>query len=470
AAAANKEPMQARAHAPLFDVEAPYVAEMARLELRQRFGATAESAGYKVYTTIDGRLQADANRAVRIGLIEYDRRHGWRGPARHVDLPAHGEVDFDDLVDEYASIGNLAPAIVQSVEDKTVHAYVKTLGPVQIEWDGMSWARKAGRNEALGPVPQNAAQLLSKGDVIYVVADAAGHAQLGQIPEAQSALVALDPNDGSIVALVGGFDYFTNKYNRVTQARRLPGSGFKPFLYSAALENGLTPATVLLDAPIVLEGTGTEEAWRPKNYEHAFRRPTRLRDALVHSRNLVSIRVLKAIGIPTAIDYISRFGFDPKSMPHDLTLALGTLEATPLDVAAGYAVFANGGYRVGPYFIDRIEEASGQVVWRAAPRMVCTQCDEGDAQSPGGEALRVSDPAHGEPAPLPAAEAAPRVISAQNAYLMADMMSDVIKRGTGRRALVLGRSDIAGKTGTTNEARDTWFNGFTRNLVATVWV
>ena len=187
--------------------------------------------------------------------------------------------------------------------------------------------------------------------------------------------MALDPNDGSIVALVGGFDYFTNKYNRVTQARRLPGSGFKPFLYSAALENGFTPATTLLDAPIVLEGNGTEEAWRPKNYEHAFGGPTRLRDALVHSRNLVSIRVLKAIGIPTAIDYISRFGFDPRGMPHDLTLALGTLEATPLDVAAGYAVFANGGYRVAPYFIDRIEDASGAVVWRATPRRVCQQCD-----------------------------------------------------------------------------------------------
>jgi penicillin-binding protein 1A len=470
AEAANKEPMQARAHAPLFDVEAPYVAEMARLELRQRFGASAESAGYKVYTTIDGRLQADANRAVRIGLIEYDRRHGWRGPAGHVDLPAHGEVDFDDLVDEYASIGNLAPAIVQSVEDKTVHAYVKTLGPVQIEWDGMSWARKAGRNDALGPVPQNAAQLLSKGDVIYVVADAAGHAQLGQIPEAQSALAALDPNDGSIVALVGGFDYFTNKYNRVTQARRLPGSGFKPFLYSAALEHGFTPATVLLDAPIVLEGNGTEEAWRPEEIERAFGGPTRLRDALVHSRNLVSIRVLKAVGIPTAIEYISRFGFDPRSMPHDLTLALGTLEATPLDVAAGYAVFANGGYRVDPYFIDRIEDASGQVVWRAAPRRVCPQCDGAEGDAGSASPLQVSDTTRGEPQPLKPEEIAPRVISAQNAYVMTDMMADVIRRGTGRRALALGRNDIAGKTGTTNEAKDAWFNGFTPNLVVTVWV
>jgi penicillin-binding protein 1A len=470
AEAANKEPMQARAHAPLYDVEAPYVAEMARLELRQRFGTNAETAGYRVYTTIDGRLQASANRAVRVGLIEYDRRHGWRGPAGHVDLPAHGEPDYDDLVDEYATIGNLSPAIVVSVADKSARAYVKSLGPVQIEWDGLSWARKQLRNETLGPAPKDAGQVLERGDVIYVVADEAGHAQLGQIPEAQSALVALDPNDGSIVALVGGFDYFTNKYNRVTQARRLPGSGFKPFLYSAALENGFTPASVLQDAPIVLDGSGSEEAWRPENSTREFGGPTRLREALVRSRNLVSIRILKDLGIGTAIDYMTRFGFDARAMPHDLTLALGTLEATPLDVAAGYAVFANGGYRVGPYFIDRIEEASGQVVWRAAPRMVCAQCDEGEVQSPGAEALRVSDPARGEPAPLPAAEAAPRVISAQNAYLMSDMMSDVIKRGTGRRALVLGRSDIAGKTGTTNEARDTWFNGFTRNLVATVWV
>ncbi|MBV9317090.1 MAG: penicillin-binding protein 1A [Gammaproteobacteria bacterium] len=485
AEAANKEPMEARAHAPLYEVEAPYVAEMARLELRQRFGPTAESTGYKVYTTIDGRLQTAATRAVRIGLIEYDRRHGWRGPAGHVELPAHGEPDYDDLVDEYSAIGNLSPAVVSEVADKSVHAWVKSLGMVQIDWDGLSWARRELKNATTGPAPKEAGQVLSRGDVIYVVADNAGHAQLAQIPEAQSALVALDPNDGSIVALVGGFDYFTNKYNRVTQARRLPGSGFKPFLYSAALEHGLTPASVLLDAPIVLDSGSREDEWRPENSTREFGGPTRLREALVRSRNLVSIRVLKDIGVPTAIDYISRFGFDPKTMPHDLTLALGTLEATPLDVAAGYAVFANGGYKVSPYFIDRIEDAGGKVVWRAAPRMACSQCDEGDA--PGNapaQPLRVSaggrPPAgadatrggltRGEPAALPESEAAPRVISAQNAYLMTDMMGDVIKRGTGRRALSLNRSDIAGKTGTTNEAKDTWLNGFTRNLVATVWV
>ena len=474
AEAANKEPMEARAHAPLFDVEAPYVAEMARLELRQRFGPSAESAGYKVYTTIDGRLQGDANRAVRVGLIEYDRRHGWRGPAGHVDLPAHGEPDYDDLVDEYAAIGNLVPAIVVSVEERGVHAYVKGAGTAAIDWDGLSWARKELRNETLGPAPKDAGQILARGDVVYVVTDNKGHAQLAQIPEAQSALVALDPNDGSVVALVGGFDYFTNKYNRVTQARRLPGSGFKPFLYSGALEHGFTPASVILDAPIVLDGNGSEDNWRPENVERQFSGPTRLREALVHSRNLVSIRILKEIGIATAIDYVQRFGFDPKTMPHDLTLALGTMSVTPLDLAAAYAVFANGGYRVQPYFIERIEDAAGQVVWRAAPKRVCPQCEQAAAPGVPGEQgaqpVRVADAAQGEPAPLPAAEVAPRVITAQNAYVMDDMMADVIKRGTAVRARSLNRTDIAGKTGTTNEARDTWFNGFTPNLVATVWV
>ena len=485
--AANREPMHARAHAPLYDVEAPYVAEMARLELRQRFGASAETAGYKVYTTLDGRLQTAANRAVRIGLIEYDRRHGWRGPAGHIELPANGTPDYDDLVDEYASIGDLTPAVVTAVAERSVKAYVKGLGPVDIDWDGLSWARKAGPNETVGPAPQAAAQVVARGDVVYVVADQAGHAQLGQVPEAQSALVALDPNDGSVVALVGGFDYFTNKYNRVTQARRLPGSGFKPFLYSAALDAGFTPASEFLNAPIVLEANGAEEAWRPANDARAFGGPTRLREALVHSLNLVSIRVLKAIGIQSAIDYTSRFGFDPRTMPHDLTLALGTLEVTPLELASAYAVFANGGYRVQPYFIDRIEDAAGQVVWRATPRMVCTQCDQGSGEPPAQQAaapLKVAESARpdgaradathgdttGEPAPLAPQQVAPRVISAQNAFIMDDMMVDVIKSGTGRRALALNRDDIAGKTGTTNEAKDTWFNGFTRNLVATVWV
>ena len=256
----------------------------------------------------------------------------------------------------------------------------------------------------------------------------------------------------------------------MTQARRLPGSGFKPFLYSAALEHGFTPASVILDAPIVLDGNGSEDNWRPENNERQFSGPTRMREALVHSRNLVSIRILKEIGIAPAIDYIQRFGFDPKSMPHDLTLALGTMTVTPLDLAAGYAVFANGGYRVQPYFIERIEDAAGKVVWRAGAQARVRAVRAGRqprraAPSGAPEAVRVADGTHGEPAPLPPEEVAPRIISAQNAYVMDDMMADVIKRGTGVRARSLGRSDIAGKTGTTNEAKDTWFNGFTPNLV-----
>ncbi len=400
AEAANKEPMQARAHAPLFDVEAPYVAEMARLELRQRFGPSAESAGYKVYTTIDGRLQGDANRAVRVGLIEYDRRHGWRGPAGHVELAARADINYEELVDEYSAIGNLSPAIIESVTDRTAKAYVRSLGAVQIDWDGLSWARRELKSEALGPAPKDAGQVLSRGDVVYVVADNQGHAQLAQLPEAQSALVALDPNDGSVVALVGGFDYFTNKYNRVTQARRLPGSGFKPFLYSAALEHGFTPASVILDAPIVLEGNGSEDSWRPENSTREFGGPTRLREALVRSRNLVSIRILKELGISTAIDYITRFGFDAKTLPHDLTLALGTMEVTPLDLASAYAVFANGGYRVNPYFIERIEDAAGQVVWRAAPRRACLQCEPGAAAAAPASDTQNDDTTRGQPAPL----------------------------------------------------------------------
>ena len=474
--AANSEPMQARQHAPLYDVEAPYVAEMVRLEVRQRFGPAAESAGYKVYTTIDGRLQAAAVRAVRIGLIEYDRRHGWRGPVGHVDsTEAANPAQLEELVDEYTTVGDLTPALVVSVADRSARIYVKSRGFAQIDWDGLSWARKP-QGETLAPTPKSAAEVLARGDVVYVIIGSAAVAQLGQIPEAQSALVALDPRDGGVAALVGGFDYFTNKYNRVTQARRFPGSGFKPFIYSSALENGFTPASTILDAPFVLEGAGLEESWRPKNEGGRFRGPTRLRDALVYSRNLVTIRLLKDLGVPYATDYATRFGFEKRNLPQNLTLALGTVPATPLEIATGYAVFANGGYRVFPYFIQRIETANGDTVWEAKPKIACDQCEQqvslADVPLKGTEqeALQSADAVRGGRGALPADQVANRVISAQNDYIMTDMMADVIKRGTGRRALVLGRADIAGKTGTSNLAVDTWFNGFIPSLETTVWV
>jgi len=476
---AKSEPVLARTHAPLSDVEAPYIAEMARLELRQRFGANAESAGYKVYTTVDARLQAAANRALRIGLIEYDRRYGFRGPVGHTELTSNSKPEqLEELVGEYASVGNLNPAVVVSVAPRTVRVYAKAHGFAQIEWDGFSWARKAATDvDKVGPPPKSAMDILSRGDVVYVIADSSGHAQLGQVPEAQSALVAVDPEDGGIAALVGGFDYFSNKYNRATQAKRLPGSGFKPFLYSAALENGFTPASTLLDAPFVMEGQGIEESWRPGNFEHRFGGPTRLRDALAFSRNLVTIRLLRELGTPYASDYVTRFGFDKRTLPQNLTLALGTLQVTPLEMASAYAVFANGGFRVQPYFIDRIENATGEVVYRATPKIACEPCehpiDVSQLPAPSGtpeQILQSEDAVRGGPGPLTAEQLAPRVISPQNDYIMTDMMADVIKHGTGRRALVLNRADIAGKTGTTNGPKDTWFNGFTPHLVATVWV
>ena len=477
AAAANAEPVVARAHTPLYSIDAQYVAEMARLELRKRFGPQAETAGYKVYTTIDGRLQAAANRAVRLGLIEYDRRYGYRGPVGHADLQESAEgSELEAVLDEYPAMGLLTPAVVTGVAERAAQVYVKGYGHEVIAWDGLSWARRSlDQGESVGPALKDAAEAVSRGDIVYVVTDGHHGAQLVQVPEAQAALVSLDPNDGAVAALVGGFDYFANKYNRATQAKRQPGSGFKPFLYSAALEDGFTPASVLLDAPIVMDSPDLETVWRPENSHHDFRGPMRLREALVWSRNLVSIRLLRQMTTTYAIDYVTRFGFDRDSLPNNLTLALGTLQVTPLELAGGYATFANGGFRVQPYFIDRIVGPSGQVVWQAQPQLACDECDKPADLSKvafsgsGGEALAAADALHGG-SDLPAAERAPRVISPQNDYLMTDMMADVIKRGTGQRAMALGRTDLAGKTGTTNYARDAWFNGFNMDLVTTVWV
>jgi penicillin-binding protein 1A len=491
AARAAQEQIVAREYAPHFDVEAPYVAEMARQEVVNRFGEGAINAGYRVITTIDGRLQTAANRALRLGLIEYDRRHGYRGAVRRVKLPATATPrELEALLVDLPPVGNLQSAVVVSVAPTAARVYVRSTGFAQIDADGLAWARgrgATGRTEGV----------VHLGDVIYVISNSQGAAQLAQVPEAQGALVALDPQDGAVAALVGGFDYFSNAFNRVTQARRQPGSGFKPFLYSSALEHNFTPASVIMDAPIVVADRGVEQTWRPENDGGAFSGPTRLREALVRSRNLVSIRLLRAIGTTDVISYASRFGFDPDVMPQNLTLALGTLPATPLQVATGYAAFANGGYKVEPYFIERIENALGEVVWEASPKEVCTPCDPPDAvpELDGAAAPAAADgtpaPAASAPAPAPAysavltmapaadqrlvpmlpeARRAPRIITAANAWLMDDLMGDVIKRGTGRRALVLGRADISGKTGTTNESHDTWFNGFNPNLEATVWV
>ncbi len=509
ARAANAEPILSRGYAPLYDVEAPYVAELARQEIVNRYGPSAVNYGYKVFTTLDGRLQTAANHALRVGLMQYDRRHGYRGVVEHATLPPTLEpAALDQLLSKHEPIGILLPAVVLSVAPNAARVHIRGVGTAQIDWDGMAWARPLV-NGRMGAMPRKAADVVARGDVIYVVTDRHGNAQLAQVPEAQSALVAMDPNDGAVVSLVGGFDYYSNQFNRVTQAKRQPGSGFKPFLYSAALDNGFTPASIVLDTPLVIEGNGIEGAWRPQDFEREFGGPTRMREALVESLNLVSIRILRDLGTTTAIDYMTRFGFEKAALPDNLTLALGTTQATPLQMVTGYATFANGGYKVTPYLIDRIENSAGKVLYQAAPAVVCRECESAASSAAALEAAApvAAEGAAAPPVTLPplppspspeqiaarnadapaglqalaAAQAlsasllkperiAPRVITPQNDYLMVDMMADVIRRGTGRGAMVLGRKDLAGKTGTTNQVRDTWFNGFNANLVSTVWV
>jgi penicillin-binding protein 1A len=472
---ATAEKIFARVHVQSFEVEAPYVAEMARLELVQRFGAAAQNEGYKIYTTIEPVQQSAANEALRTGLLDYDRRHGWRGAKTTVSIPANGdEAVFEELLAEQAVSGGVLPALVLEVQDKSARVYARGSGIVSVPWEGMAWARPKvdGR---LGKSPKTAREILARGQIVHVTLQPTP--QLAQIPEAAAALVALSPADGAITALVGGFDYFdtgAGKFNRAIQAKRQPGSGYKPFLYSAALENGFTPSSLVLDAPFVIDDPRMEEAWRPENSSGDFGGPTRLREALVKSRNLVSIRVLQAIGMGPAMAYTERFGFERTSLPRNLTLSLGTMSATPLQVAAGYAVFANGGHRIQPWFIERIVDPQGQVVFEAAPRRVALECDPPEALTANEAPANEAPVAEALPVPagcdLPATKVAPRVISSQNAWLITDMLREVITRGTGRRALALGRSDVAGKTGTTNEARDTWFNGYNPTLVASVWV
>ena len=475
---ANSSPMESRLHGPTIEVDAPYVAEMVRNEMQAKYGDSIYTAGYRVYTTIDARLETAATVALRTGLLEYDRRHGWRGATAKVELPKNAaEAEMELELEEFPVIGGLRPALVQSVEAKTAKIYVKNLGSVILPWDKMSWARRELPDEKVDRAPTQASDIFSRGDVIYTVGNTRESLQFVQVPEAQSALVSVDPKDGAVVALVGGFDFFQSKFNRVTQARRQPGSGFKPFVYAAAFDKGYTPASVVLDAPIVIDAAGMEQAWRPKEDEGKFFGPIRLREALAHSRNLVSVRLVREIGVDYTRNYVARFGFDKSQVPDDLTMALGTASLSPLQMVTGYATFANGGFRVTPYYIDRIEDAGGKKLLQAEPVLACADCgraSEPAAATPGrgGASARGSlldEGPHDGKTVIPTAHLAPQVIRPQVAYLLADMMTDVIRRGTGVAARVLNRDDIAGKTGTTNDAHDAWFNGFNGDLVTTVW-
>jgi penicillin-binding protein 1A len=475
---ARSSPVESRLHGSSIEADAPYVAEMVRNEMQAKYGDAVYTAGYKVFTTIDSRLQAAATVALRTGLLEYDRRHGFRGATAKVDLAKlTSPKDLEAQLEEFPVIGGLRPAIVLNVEARSAKIYLRDLGEVTLPWEKLSWARRELPDEKVDRSPTQASEILARGDVIYTVGRTAQSLLFVQVPEAQSALVSVDPKDGAVVALVGGFDYFQSKFNRVTQARRQPGSGFKPFVYAAAFDKGFTPASIVLDAPIVIDEAGMEQAWRPHEDTNKFYGPIRLREALVYSRNLVSVRLMRAIGGEYTWNYVTRFGFDKSQLPNDLTLALGTAELSPLQMAIGYSTFANGGYKVNSYYIDRVEDAGGKVLQQANPALACFRCDRATDDPPaakaatpaGGRAAQLDTAPHDGKTMIPEKNLAPQVIKPQVAYLLSDMMKDVIRRGTGVRARSLNREDIAGKTGTTNDHHDAWFNGFNGDIVTTVW-
>lgn len=444
------QPITAQYHSTNVQVNAPYVAEMIRQSMFEHFGPKAYTKGYKVYTTIKGPLQIAANQVVTNNLLAYDRRHGYRGPVANISGMENQSADsLHKILAQYPVINDLEPAVILTVGEKEATAATRHGLKFTIPWEGLSWARPALKNGWMGKSPSKASQVVAVGDIVYV-RNQNDQWQLTQIPQVEAALVALNPNNGALEALVGGFNFQKSKFNRATQSERQPGSSFKPFIYAAALNKGYTLATLVNDAPVVVDDPSQANLWRPHNDNLKFNGPTRLKEALVRSRNLVSIRVLDDIGFDYAIDFISHFGFRKSSLPRALSLALGSLSVNPLDLTTAYAVFANGGYKVEPFLIDHITDNDGKILLQAKPTVVCkNNCD----------------PSKMDPSTL-----APRVIPEDVAFLMNTALKDVIQHGTARAAKVLNRQDIAGKTGTTNDQVDAWFAGFNSEIVVTAWV
>ena len=478
----------------LQDVSAPYLAEMVREALLERFGEKVYDSGYKVYTTVSASNQEAANQAVINGLLDYDRRHGWRGAEARVDTTP---------LDSLARIGTLEPAVVSAVAKQSATVELRNGERVVLNWAAMSWARRYIDTDRYGNLPTSASQILKVGDIIRLQPVAKGW-RLAQIPQVQGQLIALNPDSGAIEALVGGFDYSRSKFNRSVQGWRQSGSIIKPFIYAKALERGYTPASLIDDAPLDFDG------WQPSNSDGKFMGPITLRRALYLSRNLVSIRLLQAVGVSSARNYISRFGIDAQRMPSNLTLALGTGEVLPVQMATAFAAIANGGLRVNPYYIEKVVDRAGNIVFQANPRRVCRECEipppfvivpnevaatEPPSEAPTSDVIGdttetsaaienlTSEPDDSLQAPTDSAlqigslappaktqNPALRIMRPRAAWQMYNILQDVILRGTGRAALSLDRSDLAGKTGTTNEARDAWFAGFNSKMVAVSWV
>jgi penicillin-binding protein 1A len=482
---------QAFYHGATTEISAPYLAEMVRREAIALMGEDAYTGGYSVHTTIRSRLQTAANESVVAGLEEYDRRHGYRGPESQVDITQKQTIgSWEDILNPFRPVAGLVPGLVLEADEEVALVFLKDGQTIALSLEELAWARPFISRDRQGRTPEKVNEVLSPGDVIRTRRHDDGHWELGQLPEIEAALVALDPQNGAIRALVGGHEFTRSKFNRVTQSRRQPGSSFKPFLYSAALEKGFTTASIINDAPIVFQDSDLERTWKPQNFSEKFFGPTRMREAMVASRNLVSIRLLRHIGVSYAREFISGFGFDPGELPANLSMALGSASLAPLSMARGYATFANGGHLVEPFFIHSIVDDDGGIVYQANPSIICKQCGQDAHAEPEQESVERDEPEFRplvigdnegtaglidsrEPAEFAEKQSrvyAPGVISEQNAYLVRSMMMDVVRRGTGVKAMQLGRQDLAGKTGTTNEQRDAWFSGYHDAPVTTVWV
>ncbi|WP_440225418.1 penicillin-binding protein 1A [Dokdonella sp. MW10] len=487
---ATKEPDLSFAHEPPIEIEASYVAEMVRQQAIERLGNEALNDGYVIRTTVESRMQDAANRALRDALIAYDRRHGYRGAEAKVELGADGTPeDQVKHLEGYRAVAGLLPGVVVVSDAKEAQVLLSDGQDVGLDLKAVEWARPYLDESRRGAAPKRVDEVIKAGDIVRLSRDDEGAWTLAQLPSVQGALAGIDPDDGAIRSLVGGFSFGRSKFNRATQSNRQPGSSFKPFIYSAAFEHGFTPASVVNDAPLVFPDVSRPNGlWTPSNDDGKFDGPIRLREALVRSKNLVSVRLLDAIGVRYAHEYVTRFGLSPQQVPENLSMSLGTAAVPPLAMARGYAVFANGGFLVDPYFIAEIADRDGKIVYTADPVRACRDCPQrlledererlGAAPAPGvAPASQGWSPirsANAAVADVPRAPGeprlAPRVIDARNAFLVTSLMRDVIRRGTGSAALVLKRGDLAGKTGTTNDHRDTWFSGFNASMVASAWV
>jgi penicillin-binding protein 1A len=479
-------PNTASHHGTVVELSAPWVAELARQDLIDRFGSEeAYAGGYQVHTTVSSSMQLAADEAVRNGLQAYDQRHGWRGPEQQLEPEVLADVSaLEERLSEIRPVADLVPAAVLETEQEQALLQLRDGTKVTLALDSLAWARPYLELNSLGQRPTAVTDVLTPGDVVRLRQIEDGW-QLAQIPRAEAALVAMEADTGAILAMVGGLDFSRNQFNRVTQSRRQPGSSFKPFIYAAALDRGYTPASMVNDAPVVVDDPSLEREWRPTNFGRRFHGPTRLREAMVHSRNLVSVRLLMDIGIDYARDYISDFGFDRADLPNGPSMALGSASLTPLSVTTAYSAFANGGFAIEPQFIHRVTDGFGRTVYEPEWPRICPDCpaprpepvlaDQAEESPDGPRRVDLNqdnnsaeETQHLVGPKIP--PIAPRVISAQTSWLIHSMLSDVVSQGTGRRALALGRQDLAGKTGTTNDLRDTWFVGFGGGIVATVWL